>query len=373
MALIALFTNDDDDVYGRRKELIERLVAEGYDMLISCCYGPKLETLKDIKYIYDNPEIDRRGTNIKNDYKLLKHYKKLLKQYKPDIVLTFTTKPNVYAGIAAKKLKIPYISNVTGFGSALKKKGLMKKFIMSLFKFAYKGAECIMFQNSTNMKLAIDNKMVGGNYKLIPGSGVALGRYPVQDYPQGGNGTEGDTIVFNYFGRVLKEKGVNDYITAAKIIKEKYPKTEFNILGFIEPTEKHYEFELKEIEANGILFYRGAQSDVKPWIARAHAIIHPSVYGEGMSNVLLENAASGRPIITTDNPGCKETVNDGESGFIYKGGDVDGLVVQIEKFLAIPNENRRNMGLAGRDKVEKEFSRQIVVDTYIDEIRKISV
>lgn len=369
--LIAVLTNNDDDIYCFRKELIETLIGEGYEVLISCPYGEKFELLKHIEYIYDDPIIDRRGTNVVADFKLFRHYKKLFKKYRPKIILTYTAKPNVYASIAARQLKIPYINNVTGFGSVLNKKGVMRAFIMKLFKTAYRGADCIMFQNSTNMQLAVDNGMVKGHYRLIPGSGVDINRYPLQSYPVGGNGQQGETVVFNYIGRILRDKGVDDYIAAAKLIKEKYSNVEFNMLGFIEPTESHYEAELEELGQSNIVLYRGSQKDVKPFIARAHATIHPSIYGEGMSNVLLESAASGRPLITTDNPGCQETVNDKETGFIYHGGNVQELVEKIETFLSLPNEERKLMGERGREKVSKEFSRTIVVNAYIEEISKI--
>ena len=194
----------------------------------------------------------------------------------------------------------------------------------------------------------------------------------MQDYPEGGNGIEGEPVVFNYIGRILRDKGVDDYIAAAKIIRQKYPKTEFNMLGFIEPTEIHYEDELKELGELGIVYYRGSQKDVKPWIRRSHCIIHPSTYGAGMSNVLLENASSGRPIITTDNPGCRETVCDGVSGFVYPGGDVEVLVKTIESFVSdMPNNARKVMGYEGRRKVVREFSRDVVVKAYLDKIDQL--
>lgn len=369
--LIALLTNNDDDIYCFRKELIEGLIADGFEMLISCPNGPKFELMKDIPFIYDNPVIDRRGTNVVADGKLFLHYRKLFKKYKPDVVLTYTAKPNVYASVAARTLGISYINNVTGIGSVGNMTGLKKAFILWLFKTAYRGAACVMFQNSTNMKLAVDSGMIKGDYQLIPGSGVDLKRYPIQPYPDGGDGKTGATVIFNYIGRVLHDKGVDDYIEAAKRIKKRYPNTEFNMLGFIEPTESHYEEELAELGKQGIINYRGSQKDVKPWIARAHAIIHPSTYGEGMSNVLLENAASGRFLITTDNPGCQETVVDGQSGFIYHGGDVNALVESIEKFLMMDNDTRRTMGAKGRKHVEDNFSRDIVVAAYKDAIRGI--
>ena len=376
--LIALLTNNDDDVYCFRLELIQAILAAGYRMLISCPDGPKFEVMDDIglkkndTFIYDDPPIDRRGTNVLNDAKLMMHYRSLFKKHRPSAILTYTAKPNVYASLVAHQLHIPVINNVTGLGSVVNETGIKKKLIMQLFKTAYRGSACIMFQNSTNMKLAKELGWVKGDCKLIPGSGVALDRYPVQAYPEGGDGISGEPVVFNYIGRILRDKGVDDYIEAAKRVKKKYPNTEFNMLGFIEPTENHYEAELEELGKQGIVLYRGSQKDVKPWIKRAHGIIHPSTYGEGISNVLLENASSGRLIITTDNPGCQETVNDCISGFIYHGGNVDQLVENIETVVhGMPNNNRMQMGLEGRQKVEKEFSREVVIQAYLDTIQKV--
>ena len=369
--LIAIITNNDDDIYCFRKELIEALIIDGYDILISCPYGEKFELMEDISFIYDNPAIDRRGTSIIKDFGLFVHYMKLFIRYKPSVVLTYTAKPNVFASVAAKQLKIPYINNVTGLGSVINKNIFTKRFIVSLFKMAYRNASCIMFQNETNIKFALERNMISGGYKLLPGSGVNTDRFPLQFYPEGGDGIRGEPVVFNYIGRILREKGVDDYIKAAKIIKTKYPKTEFNMIGFIEPTESHYEMELKTLQEQNIIIYHGSQMDVKPFIARSHAIIHPSSYGEGISNVLLENAASGRPLITTDNPGCKEAVIDRETGFVYPRGNIDGLVDRIQEFLMMSNLQRELMGRVGRGYVKGSFSRDIVLASYKQEIEKI--
>lgn len=368
--IIALLTNNDDDVYCFRKELIEGFIDEGYEMLISCPDGPKFELMRDIPFIYDNPDIDRRGTNPIADAKLMYHYWRLFRKHRPAVVLTYTAKPNVYASIAAHWMGIPVINNLTGLGSVVNESGLKKAFIMWLFKLAYKKSACMMFQNATNMQVAIDAGMVKGDYKLIPGSGVNTDRYPLQPYPDGGDGKTGAPVVFNYIGRVLKDKRVDDYIEAAKRIKRNYPQTEFNILGFIEPTEIHYDAELKQLGEQNIVLYRGSQKDVKPFVARAHCTIHPSTYGEGMSNVLLESASSGRFLITTDNPGCQETVEDDKTGFLYHGEDVDALVDAIKRFLALPNETRKKMGEAGRQRVKDNFSREIVVKAYKSKIKE---
>lgn len=371
--IIAVVTNNDDDIYCFRKELIEALIASGYKVLVSCPDGPKFELMKNITFIHDNPYIDRRGTNPISDFKLMVHYHQLFKKFKPAVVLTYTAKPNVYGSIAAHRLGIPVINNVTGFGSVLNMYGIKRHIITSLFKYAYQKSECIMFQNEHNMNLAIEDGMVKGDCKLIPGSGVNTERFPLQDYPEGGDGKKINPVVFNYIGRVLHDKGVDDYIEVAKRVKNKYPKTEFNIIGFIEPSEEsHYKPLLKELTDKDIVIYRGSQNDVKPYIQRAHAIIHPSTYGEGMSNVLLENASSGRFIITTDNPGCQETVEDNKTGFIYHAGDIDALEKAVIRFLELDNEIRKQMGIRGRERVKKMFSRDIVINTYLTKIRELT-
>lgn len=373
--LVALLTNNDDDVFCFRLELVQAILREGYKLLISCPDGPKFEALeiqyglrKGRDFYYDDPPIDRRGTSVRKDARLMAHYLRVFREYEPAVLLTYTAKPNVYGSIVAHALKIPVINNVTGFGSVLQEHGPKRAFIMWLFRLAYRHSACVMFQNETNLRLAQSSGMVHGKARLIPGSGVNTDRFPIQEYPNGGDGKSGSPIIFNYIGRILHDKGVDDYIAAASEIHLRYPETEFNILGFIEPTESHYEAELEELGRQGTVCYRGSQVDVRPWIARSHCIIHPSTYGEGMSNVLLENASSGRPIITTDNPGCRETVVDGESGFIYTGGDVAALVAAIEEFLVLTNESRRMMGLRGRAYVEDCFSRSIVVESYLEEM-----
>ncbi len=368
--LVAVFTNNDDDIYCFRKELVEAVIDEGYEVLISCPYGEKFELMQHIEYIYDNPEIDRRGTNILADIKLFFHYFLLVKKYRPDVVLTYTAKPNVYCGFAAILLRIPFISNVTGFGSAFMNNKYIEAFVTLLLRVVFRRADCVMFQNSTNKSFAESKKMIKENGKLIPGSGVNTERFSLLSYPDGGNGIDGVPVVFNYIGRILHDKGVDDFIEAACRIKRKYPATQFNMIGFIEPTEIHYEKELEKLSQEGIINYFGNQKDVRPFIEKSHATILPS-YGEGMSNALLESASSGRPLISTDNQGCRETFIDTVTGFMYSSGDVDELVEKIEKFLALPNEKRKIMGEKGREYIKENFSRDIVIDAYMKKIKEL--
>lgn len=370
--LIAVLTNHCDDIYCFRRELLEGLKSAGYQILISCPDGDKFSLIDEcIDYIYDDPVIDRRGTSIINDFKLILHYYHLLKEQKPDVVLCYTIKANVYASIAATIAGVPYINNITGLGSVVNKGKMMQNFILKLFKVAFYHSDCVMFQNEENLKFAQENKIIKGKYRRIPGSGVNTNHFALQEFPQGGNGSEGEKIVFCYIGRIMKEKGIDDYLSAAKYIKEKYPCTEFNIIGFIEPTEKEYYEQFQELQDAGIVTYYGNQKDVRPFIGHSHAIIQPSVYGEGMSNVILESASTGRVIFTTDNPGCRDAVENQVTGFIFPKYGTKELCAYIEDFLKMSNDNRKKMGILGREKMISEFSRDYVVHAYLEEIEDI--
>lgn len=363
--LIAILNCHDDDVYCFRKEVIEEIKNNGYDLLLSNPYGEKIDLMKDIEFKFIDTYIDRRGTNIIKDFKLLIFYYKMFKKYKPDLVLTYTAKPNIYGSLAAKKLKIPYLNNITGLGSVLKKNIILKKFIFFLFKTAFKNSECLYFQNKENLELAKKEKIIKGDNKLIPGSGVNVDKFALKPYPKE------EKIIFNYIGRVLKEKGIDNYINAAEIIKQKYPNTEFNIIGFIEPTEKKYSNLIKELEQKDIIKYRGSQKNVIPFIERSHCTIHPSIYGEGMSNVLLESSSTGRPVITTNISGCKEIVEDKINGYIYEAGNTEQLIKKIETFINLKKSEKEQMGKNGRKKVEKDFNRKFVVEEYMKKIEEV--
>ena len=370
--LVALLTNHCDDVYCFRKELLEGLRDAGYQLLISCPDGDKFTMIdNELDYLYDDPFIDRRGTSIVNDFKLMIHYYRLIKRYKPDVLLCYTVKPNVYASIAATVAKVPYINNVTGLGSVINKGRIMQKFILGLFKVAFRRSNCVMFQNEENMQFAKENRIVRGHYRRIPGSGVNTRHFALQPLPDAGNGEIGENVTFCYIGRILKEKGIDDYLAVAQYIKGKYPCTEFNIIGFIEPTENEYYEKIQKLQDEGIVHYYGNQKDVRPFIAKSHAIIQPSVYGEGISNVLLESASVGRVLFTTDNAGCRDTVNNNITGFVFPKHGTDTLCIQIEEFLKMPNEARMKMGQLGREKMIQEFSRDYVVCAYLTEIKNI--
>ncbi|MGX4668314.1 glycosyltransferase family 4 protein [Cerasibacillus sp. JNUCC 74] len=360
MKKVLFLVNHDVVIYNFRLEIVERLLKEGYEVFISSPYGERIDDLVSMGCTYVEASLSRHGTNIMEEMKLITYYKKVIKDIKPDIVLSFTIKPNIYGGIACKYLNVPYIANITGLGTAVENPGIMQKVSILLYKYAFSKINCVFFQNQENQQFFIDRKIAIGKHKLIPGSGVNLERFRVQEFP-----TE-ETIQFVFISRIMKQKGIDQYLEAAKYIKETHPKTSFHICGFC---EEEYEDTLEKLHSQEIIFYHGMVRNVVDVIKTSHCIVHPTYYPEGMSNVLLEASSSGRPIITTNRSGCKEIVDNGVNGYIVEPRNSNDLIEKIEKFLKLSLEEKRKMGLAGRKKVEKEFDRQIVVDAYVNQIQ----
>lgn len=362
MRKILILANNDVGLYKFRKELIEELLKEN-EVYISLPYGEFVPLLEKIGCKFINTAVNRRSKNPINDLKLFMQYRALVRNIRPDVVLTYTIKPNIYGGLACRLAQVPYLVNITGLGTALEQGGLLQKITMVLYKFALKRARCTFFQNSENKKFFERNNMLKSFYRLIPGSGVNLEDYTLLDYPTS------NTVEFLFIARIMKEKGIDQYLDAAKSIKKRYPNTVFHIVGPCE--QDNYESILKEMQTKGLVQYHGSQKEVQKYYAITHCIIHPTYYPEGMSNVLLEAAASGRPIITTKKSGCKEVINDGISGFLIEERNSNELIRKIENFLNIDNRTRKEMGINGRTKVEIEFDRKLIVRSYMEEIEKV--
>ena len=254
--------------------------------------------------------------------------------------------------MACQQLKIPYLPNVTGLGTPVENPGPLQALTTRLYKMGVAGASCIFFQNSENQRFFEAHKMMPKHAKirLLPGSGVDLESHPAFPYP------EEETVHFQFTSRILKEKGIDLYLAAAKRIHAEYPNTVFHICGGCD--DSAYEEILKQAQEAGDVVYHGQQKDMIPFLKQASCIVHPSYYPEGMSNVLLEGAASARPIIATDRAGCRETVEDGVTGFLIPIQDEEALVHALERFMQITPEQRKAMGLAGRVKMEREFDRK---------------
>lgn len=349
-----------------RKEVMRAMVEKGYEVYISVPYDKRFDAqMIELGVKIIDTEIDRRGINPITDLKLIKCYKKMVKEIKPNVILSYTIKPNLYGGLASKWGKVPQLVNITGLGTAVENPGILQKFVIALYKCCLKNVRVMFFQNTANMEFCSENGMINGRPELLPGSGVNLSHFTPAEMP------EGNVVKFICIGRAMKQKGTGDYLDMAEVIKKEYPHTEFHVLGACDDGE--FEERIKIMHAEGTIIYDGVTTDVRPYIQNVHCTVHASYYPEGMSNVLLESCASGRAIITTARPGCGEIVDDGVNGFITRPHDVEDLCNQVRKFLALSQDERADMGKAARSKVEKEFDRQIVVNKYMKEIEQINV
>lgn len=356
---VLIVANADIGLYKFRKELLEELVKEN-DVYIVLPRGEFYEELVAIGCHYIVTELDRHGTNPIKEFKVVSLYKKIIKEINPNIVFTYTIKPNVYAGMACASLGVPYVASVTGLGTAVEKPGPMQFLTVNLYKYGLRKAQKVFFQNTENRDFMVSKGAIEGPYDMLPGSGVNLNNYTVSEYPNG------DTVDFVFVSRIMKEKGIEQYLEAAKEIRKRHPETRFHICGFCEQT---YEEELKKLHTDGTIVYHGLVKDMAAIYRQMSCTIHPTYYPEGLSNVLLESAASGRPIITTNRSGCREVVDNGVNGYVVEEKNSEDLIDKVELFLSKSVEERKQMGLSGRKKVEKEFNRQIVIGKYLAEMR----
>lgn len=359
MSKVLFLVNHDVVIYNFRLELVEKLLMEGHQVVISSPYGERIDALKSLGCEYYEQPISRHGINPFKELFLIRSYKKLIKKVSPDIVFTYTIKPNIYGAIACRKMGVPCVANITGLGTAVENSGLMQKITVLLYKYAFSKIKRVFFQNEENQQFFVDQKIALGKHGLLPGSGVNLERFSPLPYPRD------DMIEFAFVSRIMKEKGIDQYLEAATHIRKKYPHTVFHVCGFC---EQAYEEKLKQLDHEGVIVYHGMVRDVKSVFAHVQCIVHPTYYPEGLSNVLLESLACARPIITTNRSGCREIVDDGVNGFIVKQKDSSDLIEKIEKFLLLTWDTKRHMGEAGRAKVEREFDRNIVIDCYLKEL-----
>ncbi|SDO05952.1 glycosyltransferase family 4 protein [Alkalicoccus daliensis] len=362
MSKVLILVNHDVVIYNFRKELVEQLISNKYEVYISSPYGKKIELLKEIGAHYVETNIERHGTNVVNDFKLIAEYRRMIKKIKPDIVISYTIKPNIYGGLACRSLKVPYIATITGLGTALEKDGIMRNIIINLYKIAFKNVQTLFFQNNENMNFFKKHNIALDSHKLVPGSGVNLEEFPFNKYPK-----ESQEINILYIGRVMKEKGIEELAEAAKLIKKINEKVNFEAVGFY---EEDYMDKAEELERLNIITFHGVQENVKEFIINCNAVILPS-YHEGMANVLLEAGAIGRPIIASSISGCKEIFDEGISGLGLEPKNVDSLYNTLNKFINLTYSQKKAMGFSARKKIESQFDRRKVVDSYLVEIENV--
>ncbi|MFD3155945.1 glycosyltransferase family 4 protein [Haloimpatiens sp. FM7330] len=360
---ILILSNHFITLYNFRKELVKKLIDKGNEVFISI---PKAEENSFFSgmgcKIIETP-VDRRGVNPIRDFGLILNYIKIMKKLKPDIIFSYTIKPNIYGCIASNFTKNRQVSNITGTGATFLKKNLVSFIAKNLYKISLKKSYKVFFQNSGDKDFFVKNKMIKDNWAMLPGSGVNLKQYELCDLPSE------DEINFIFIGRVMELKGIEQYIDCAKSIKEKYPNTNFYIAGFIE--EEKYKEIIDEYHSKGIINYIGFQKNIKEWIQKCHCTILPSHGGEGVPNVLLESAAMGRICIASKINGSKDVIDEGITGYLFDTGNAVDLIDKVDKFLRLNYEAKKQMGLAGRNKVEREFDREIVIKRYLEEVEKV--
>lgn len=357
---VLILVNHEVVIYNFRKELVAKLLEEGYEVIISSPKGERIDILCEMGCKHVDVELNRHGTNPLEELKLILYYRKLIADVRPNVILTYTIKPNLYGAIVAALYNIPIIVNITGLGTAVENPSNLQRFMILMYRIAFRKVQTIFVQNTENRDFFIKNRIGIKKLKLLPGSGVNLNQFQVLEYPKD------EKIQFVFISRIMKEKGIDQYLEMAKYIKRKYPNTYFHICGFC---EEEYESVLNKLEKEGIIIYHGLVMDIREILAFTHCTIHPTYYPEGMSNVLLESAASGRPIITTNRSGCREIVENEVNGYRIPEKNAKALIEAVEKFLNLPNEEKKIMGLEGRKKVEKEFDREIVISAYMGEIK----
>lgn len=348
---ILILANFDVGLYQFRRELIEALLKE-HEVVISLPDGDLVRPLEEMGCRFIDTPVDRRGINPVTDGKLVARYLKLLRQEKPDLVITYTIKPNIYGGMACRLLGIPYAVNITGLGTAFQKQGALRTLVTVLYTQALKKAKVVFFENRGNMQTLLDEKIVTADRcRCLNGAGVNLDRYRCAAYP-------GDSDVrFLFIGRVMAEKGVDELFDAmGRLRREGFGYT-LDVLGHF---EEHYEAKIRLGEAEGWLHYHGQQKDVRPFIENAHCFVLPS-WHEGMANTNLECAAMGRPVITCRIHGCMEAVEENVSGLLCEPKNADSLYEAMKRFLAMSQGERETMGLAGRRHMEETFDKKKVV------------
>ena len=356
MKRILILANHSGGLYDFRKDLICAL-RKNAEVIAAV---PRNDRWEDLCAIADRVialPIDRRGMNPLRDGKLFRQYRALLREVRPDLVLTYTIKPNIYGGLACRMARVPYAVNITGLGSAIENGGWVRRLVLGLYKPALKGARVVFFENAGNRDaLTATGVVPQGRDVVLHGAGVNLTDFPYAPYPK----TE--PVRFLFVGRVMREKGVDELFAAARRLKETFGgRVEIAVAGSF---EESYKPQMDELAQAGILTYLGYRSDMKAVYAGAHCVVLPS-YHEGMSNVLLEAAATGRPLITSDVPGCREAVEPGVSGMLCPARDAGALYEAMKRMAELSAQEREEMGRRGRERMEQSFGKERVVEETI--------
>lgn len=351
-----------------RGGLIRALVAAGYEVVCVAPHDRHAGRLVSLGARFVPLAMDNRGTHPGRDAGLFWRFRQLLKRERPVVYLGYTVKPNVYGSLAAHSLGIPVINNVSGLGAVFIQDSWVTRVVKGLYRMAFARSHRVFFQNQDDQALFVGSGLVRPEVTdCLPGSGVDLDRFAYQVQAGGIR-----PFRFLLIARMLWDKGVGEYVEAARLLRHRYPDTEFQLVGFLDvqnPAAISRE-QVDEWVTEGVVKYLGEADDVRPCIAAADCVVLPS-YREGTPRTLLEAAAMGRPIVTTDAVGCREVVDEGINGFLCRVRDAGDLAEKLEQMMALTPEQRADMGRRGRAKVERLFDEKIVINRYLEVIREI--
>jgi len=359
---IVLSANSDWNIANFRPGLIRALRGAGYEPVVIAPQDPAADSRMRQLDIERIPlRIDRAGLNPWSDFVLLLTYRRLLRRLRPAAYLGFTIKPNIYGALAAASLGIPAIANVSGLGTAFMRRGPLQGLVTNLYRVGFRKAPVIFFQNTEDRRLFLDRNIIRGDQaRLLPGSGVDLDRFaPVA-------ATDGPAI-FLLIARLLRDKGVIEFVEAARSLRAVLPEARFQLLGPLDPGNRTAigRPDLDRWVGEGVVEHLGTTDDVRPFIAAATAVVLPS-YREGMPRSLLEAGAMSRPLIATDVPGCRDIVEDGVNGYLCAVRDSSSLASAMSRMAGLPQDIRLAMGDAARRKVQDRFSEEVVIEAYLN-------
>ncbi len=368
MKIVAIVINTSWNIYNFRTGLLKALQEDGYSIITIAPRDDFSEQLEALGFEFHDIQINNKGTNPLEDMKLIWALYKLYKRLKPDVLLHYTIKPNIYGTIAARLAGIPAISNISGLGTVFLNQGISSRVAKLLYKATLRFPSKVFFQNAEDRALFVESKLVKDTATdLLPGSGIDTIKYSPSNLAKVDSA---DTFLF--IARLLKDKGLIEYVDAARIVKAKYPDAVFNVLGAFYPGNPTAisPDEMLAWEREGVITFLGTSEDVPALLAQADCVVLPS-YREGLSRVLLEAASMAIPIVTTNVPGCRDVVDDGVNGFLCKVKDAEDLAIQMEKLIMLEQAQRVEMGVKGREKVVREFDERIVIKKYKETIRDV--
>ncbi|HJU76622.1 MAG TPA: glycosyltransferase family 4 protein [Sphingomicrobium sp.] len=365
---VVLAANSSWNIVNFRHGLIRALKAEGYDPLVIAPREASTEQrIAELGVEWLEVPVDRSGMNPLADLRLIARYRRLLKRTRPAAFLGFTIKPNIYGAIAARSLGIPVIANISGLGTVFIKRGLLLALVTRLYRLALSNAAVVFFQNPEDRELFLERGIVrAGQARLIPGSGVDPQGFAAAPLPEG-------PPMFLLVARLLGDKGVREFVAAARSLRAELPQARFQLLGPLDEGNRTAiaRSELDRWVNDGDVEYLGETHDVRPFVAAATAIVLPS-YREGLPRTLLEAGAMGRPLIATDVPGCRQVVEEGLNGFLSRARDAESLASAMRRLAQLDLARIRAMGAESRRKVVSEYSEAVVFRAYLDALEKVA-